>query len=242
MNGVHDKLFRDYAADRSVANRNRIVVAYMNLAERITTVFRTRVEAADIDDLRSAGYMGLITAVERYDLGRGVPFMGFAGRRIHGAMFDACRREDILSRPTRHRIKAWDEGVMQFRQVHGYPPTHEEVEALLGIDTDQWKLDINAGWVSSMLTTNFEWFGEEDKFEKVASGQPGPLQIAESNDGFEYMMSTDTLSTNEQTALRLKYAADRTFKQIAKHFDCSESTISYLCKDAREKIRAKLVA
>ena len=46
----------------------------------------------DVDDLVSAGTIGLIEAVDRYDDRLGVPFLRFAYRRIWGAMIDELRR------------------------------------------------------------------------------------------------------------------------------------------------------
>lgn len=46
------------------------------------------------DDLVSAGVIGLIDAVDRYDPARGVPFEAFAAARIRGAVIDELRRLD----------------------------------------------------------------------------------------------------------------------------------------------------
>ena len=46
----------------------------------------------DVDDLVSAGTIGLIEAVDRYDPTRGVTFASFAYRRIRGAMIDEISR------------------------------------------------------------------------------------------------------------------------------------------------------
>jgi RNA polymerase sigma factor (sigma-70 family) len=51
-----------------------------------------RVPQVDVDDLVSAGTIGLIEAVDRYDAELGVPFASFAYRRIKGAIIDELRR------------------------------------------------------------------------------------------------------------------------------------------------------
>ncbi len=53
---------------------------------------RRRSPQVEVEDLVSAGTIGLIEAVDRYDAGRGVPFASFAYRRIKGAIIDEMRR------------------------------------------------------------------------------------------------------------------------------------------------------
>jgi RNA polymerase sigma factor for flagellar operon FliA len=56
-----------------------------------------------MDDLVSAGTIGLINAVDRFDESRGLAFSTYARHRIVGAMLDFLRAEDPLSRAERRR-------------------------------------------------------------------------------------------------------------------------------------------
>jgi RNA polymerase sigma factor (sigma-70 family) len=58
------------------------------------------------DDLASAGTIGLIQAVDRFDQTRGLKFRTYAQHRIWGAMQDFLREEDPLSRTERRRVRA----------------------------------------------------------------------------------------------------------------------------------------
>ena len=58
------------------------------------------------DDVESAALIGLIDAVDRYDPDRGVPFEGYAGLRIRGAILDELRRLDDHTRSERQRARA----------------------------------------------------------------------------------------------------------------------------------------
>ncbi len=57
------------------------------------------------DDIESAALIGLINAVDRYDPERGVPFEGYAGLRIRGAVLDELRRLDDHTRDERRRAR-----------------------------------------------------------------------------------------------------------------------------------------
>jgi RNA polymerase sigma factor (sigma-70 family) len=58
-----------------------------------------------LDDLVSAGTLGLIDAVDRFDETRGVALSTYAQHRITGAMIDFLRGEDPLSRADRRRMR-----------------------------------------------------------------------------------------------------------------------------------------
>ena len=58
----------------------------------IANRLRPVVPSAEVEDLVSAGTIGLIEAVDRYDAKLGVPFVGFAYSRIRGAIIDELRR------------------------------------------------------------------------------------------------------------------------------------------------------
>ena len=77
---------------RSRRNRDKWVVRHLPLVRSIASRTCARIRQVEVDDLVSAGTVGLIEAVERYDEKRGVPFANFAYSRIRGAIIDEIRR------------------------------------------------------------------------------------------------------------------------------------------------------
>ena len=73
------------------AQRRRVESA-MRRVEALAYVLSKQVSHASLEDLRSAGFEGLVRAAQRYDPASGVPFPAFAHHRIRGAMIDAARR------------------------------------------------------------------------------------------------------------------------------------------------------
>lgn len=73
-------------------NRDKRVLRHLPLVRSVANRMGPRVPQADVDDLVSAGTIGLIEAVDRYDAELGVPFASFAYRRIKGAIIDELRR------------------------------------------------------------------------------------------------------------------------------------------------------
>lgn len=88
-------------------SRNELVSKHATLPLSVARalVYRRRAANLELDDLVSAGNLGLIDAAARYDESRGVPFKYYARRRVQGAMLDFLRDEDPLSRRERAKEK-----------------------------------------------------------------------------------------------------------------------------------------
>jgi RNA polymerase sigma factor (sigma-70 family) len=77
---------------RSRRSRDRRVLRHLPLVRSIAHRMRPVVAQCDVDDLVSAGTIGLIEAIDRYDPNLGVPFASFAYGRIRGAIIDEMSR------------------------------------------------------------------------------------------------------------------------------------------------------
>src|SRR5687768_4954092 len=71
------------------------------------------------EDLRQDGYFGLAAAAERFDQDLGVKFRTYAARRIFGAMLDARRDGDLISKQARTRIGKLNTAIDAFRARRG---------------------------------------------------------------------------------------------------------------------------
>jgi len=89
------------------ANRDAAILQNLDLVNRIAKRLQRRVPPSiTFDDLTSAGMIGLIQAVDRFDQSRGLQLRTYAQHRICGAMRDFLRDEDPLSRSERRRVRA----------------------------------------------------------------------------------------------------------------------------------------
>src|SRR5881394_2590441 len=79
-------------------SRERRVLSHLALVRAIAKRLRPGAPRAEVDDLVSAGTIGLIEAVDRYDADLGVPFVGFAYSRIRGAIIDEMRSFAVTRR------------------------------------------------------------------------------------------------------------------------------------------------
>lgn len=87
-------------------SRCQLIERYAPLATAVARRMRVPTSAlTGRDDIESAALVGLIDAVDRYDPERGVPFEGYAGLRIRGAVLDELRRLDDHTRDERRRAR-----------------------------------------------------------------------------------------------------------------------------------------
>ena len=96
------------AGDRSA--RDELVVRYAPLVKYVIGRMAISLPAAmDSDDVLSAGTVGLLHAIDRFDPDQGVRFETYALQRIRGAIIDTIRSLSPLSRGAGRRARLLDE-------------------------------------------------------------------------------------------------------------------------------------
>lgn len=83
------------------------VLAHLPLVRSIAGAIRSGPmgKGVDLEDLVAYGVIGLLEAASRFDASKGVPFAGFAGRRIHGAIVDGIRLHHWFGRGADARLR-----------------------------------------------------------------------------------------------------------------------------------------
>ena len=88
--------------------------------------------SVDVDDLIGAGMLGLIDAADRFDEARGIPFECYARTRVEGAMIDALRAGDHLTRKDRREQREAGKAELKLRSKLHREPTHDELDRARG--------------------------------------------------------------------------------------------------------------
>jgi len=111
MDERESRMWRGYISSRSDAARNALVEHYLPVIRNVARKVAARIPpncGVDAGDLVSAGTIGCMQAIERFDPSRGLKFTTFAAPRIRGAMVDELRRWDYLSRSHRRDVGTGD--------------------------------------------------------------------------------------------------------------------------------------
>ena len=132
---MHTKAYKSTAVD----DREEIITGFLPLIKNLAYKFvRGFDDDTLIEDLISAGVVGLLEAMDKYDAVRGAKLNTFAYLRIRGAMVDELRKRDWFSRSARTKAKKVEAAIRKLEVKLGRYPTEEEVSQELHMDVEQY--------------------------------------------------------------------------------------------------------
>lgn len=133
-----DALWEEYSATRAPRIQEQIVIHYTPLVNFVARQVAQGLPAhVDRDDLVSWGNMGLLDAIEKFDLGRAVKFQTYAMTRIRGSIIDGLRAVDWVPRSVRSAAREVHRTTVALESELGRLPTQREVAAATGQSTQQ---------------------------------------------------------------------------------------------------------
>ena len=131
-------LWRRFKAEGSQEARDQLILQFAPLvkyvASRVATGLPATVEQAD---LVSYGMFGLIDALEKFDLDRGIKFETYAIPRIRGAIIDELRSLDWVPRSVRFKARELDKAYAEVEARLKRAPTDPEVAEHLGMSVSE---------------------------------------------------------------------------------------------------------
>jgi RNA polymerase sigma factor for flagellar operon FliA len=239
-------LWRDFKNDGCPVARDRLILHYMHLASYVAGCVRAGVpRTVTRDDLVSSGVVGLIVALERFDLTRSVKFETYATRRIRGAMQDEMRALDWVPRSVREKATAFEHATEKLQFVLGRNPSAKELAAELKIDVeDLFALRAAMAKTQVMLEAAMTMGDAEDGdrapiLDSVADAdadQPSAeLEGAEIRQAL--IGAIDALGERERTMIWLYYFEEYTLARIGRIWGVSESRVAQIHAKALRELR-----
>src|SRR4051794_37341865 len=132
-------LWRRYKASGDIQARERLVVAYSPLVKYVSGRMASGLPAhVEESDLISYGLVGLISAIERFELEREIKFETYAITRIKGAIIDELRSLDWVPRSVRARAREIERANSKLEHQLQRAPTDEEMSNELGITLEDF--------------------------------------------------------------------------------------------------------
>jgi len=213
--------------------RDQLVVEHAPVARRIALRMARRLpDPMLVDDVVAAAYLGLTQAAERYDAKRGEPFLGFAERRIRGAVYDELRRADILPRRQRQKAKKVQDTIRRLEQKLGRAAEDQEVAADLGVSVSEYRKELEQ--LTHVAIVEFQE-------HPCPQTQNSPASVAEKRDLVaKVMQALQLLPPRDAQLLSLYYIEELTYAELAEIFDISVGRVSQLHARAITRLRAKL--
>jgi RNA polymerase sigma factor for flagellar operon FliA len=235
-----DADWNEYARARSPEIRERLVKRYMPLVQmRARRLSRRIPDNVTFDDLCSAGYMGLLNAIESFSPGRNIQFESFSTKRIHGAMLDWLRGLDPLARTTRQ----FQRSVEQIRTSGAADgPMHDtDIAGRMGLSEKRYQtLERRARERTEVLfcACAQENEGSELGLDPVDAEQPDPSRSI----AMQWLIERIKKETDlvGWTILRMYYFEHRTMQEIGRELNLSESRVSQIHTAVIKRLRQRL--
>lgn len=199
-----------------------------------------------VEDLVSYGIMGLIDAIEKFDLDRGHQFDTYASWRIRGAMIDGLRQGDWVPRSVREKAKRVEEAYHQLEQTLMRTVTDEEVSEYLQISVDEFRKMLQEIAVTTLHSLE-EPIKEEETETRLSllidEHAEKPEQKADEIFLKESLAKAiDRLTEKERTVISLYYYEDLSLSEVAKVMCLTPSRISQLHSKAILRMRGILAS
>ena len=135
------ELLMAYRQNPSVHLRNRVVKLNAGLVRKVAHQF-THQSPVPFEDLEQLGYIGLISAAERFDPTKGHAFSSFAIPYIRGEMLHFLRDRASTIRIPRRLHQLSNAGTKVSQALHeklDRQPNDHEIAAALNIDVTEWR-------------------------------------------------------------------------------------------------------
>jgi RNA polymerase sigma factor for flagellar operon FliA len=244
-----DRLWRQFKYDGSSEARERLILHYAPLvkyvAGRVSVGLPPNIEQAD---LVSYGIFGLIDAVEKYDLERGIKFETYAISRIKGAIIDELRAIDWIPRSVRFKAREVEKAYATLENRLRRTPTDIEVAQELGISINELHSIFNEiSFVSVVALDELLTVGSErgDRLSLVETledkGAEDPQAAFEAEELKVILAGAiNRLPEREKIVITLYYYEGLTLAEIGQVLGVTESRVCQMHTKAVLQLRSKM--
>lgn len=217
------------------------------LVRRIAYHMSTKLpQSIELDDLIQAGMIGLLDAINKYELDEDAQFTTYAAQRIRGAMVDDLRSVDWQSRGQRKNARMIEEAIMQLQHKLGRPPKESELAKHIGISLPEYQQLLQDAKCNQLI--NYEDFQSDDDdnnddhfLDRNLSDTDDPLSLL-LNDNLRdcVIAAINDLPDREKTLMSLYYEEELNLKEVGAILGVSESRVCQLHSQAVARLRSAL--
>jgi RNA polymerase sigma factor FliA len=211
------------------------------LARRIHERLPQHVE---LDDLVSAGMVGLIDAFSKFDHTKKVQFKSYAQFRIRGAILDSLRTLDWSPRELRRKGRAVEEAIRSVTQRVGRAPSEQEIAQEMELTLGEYQVllgDLKGLEIGSLHMERSEDSGDEELAYIPGAPEDDPLFRCLKGELKQRLADAiDELPEKERMVLTLYYHEELTMKEIGLTLGVVESRVSQIHSSAVLRLRTAL--
>lgn len=244
-----EALWQDYLTSKSSATRETIILKYAPLvkyvAGRVAIGLPSNVE---FDDLVSFGVFGLMDAIEKFDLSRGIKFETYAIARIRGAILDGLRSNDWVPRSVRQKARELERVCAELENRLGRSATDQEISDAMSISIQDFYQLLSEVSCTTLSSLDELWMVHSNEDDSVRvldlvknNESEDPLHQVEIEEVKETLANAiESLPERERMVIALYYYEGLTLKEIGEIMEISESRVSQIHTKAIFRLRGRL--
>lgn len=198
----------------------------------------------EMEDLVSAGVVGLMDAFTKFDPQKKVQFRSYAQFRIRGAILDSLRTLDWSPRDLRRKGRAVEEAIRSLTAQLGRTPQEAEIASELGQTLEEYQAllgDLKGLEIGTLHAERGEDSGEEELAYVPGSPEEDPLFRCLRGELKEKLANAiELLPERERLVMTLYYCEELTMREIGLALGVVESRISQIHASAVVHLRAGL--
>ena len=227
------------------AEQERVLLEHLPMVRFLARRIHERLpQHVDIEDLVSAGVVGLMDAFTKFDPGKKVQFRSYAQFRIRGAILDSLRTLDWSPRELRRKGRAVEEAIRILTGRLGRAPGENEVAAEMGVGLDEYQEllgELKGLEIGTLHMERNEDSGEEELAYVPGRPEEDPLfrcLRGELEDRLTEAIAE--LPDRERLVMTLYYYEEMTMREIGLALGVVESRVSQVHASAVSHLRAAL--
>ncbi len=248
MKGSYSQdLWLDYSTQRSFETREKLLVQYLPLVKYVAgKMMFSLPTCVDYNDLLSAGVMGLIGALERFDPQQGVKFETFVLPRIKGAILDELRTLDWAPRSLRSKARMVERTSEELEKKLGRSATSHEIAGKLDMGIEEYGEVLRELSKASLLSLDGSRVEENEQltsmYDLLENKQSeNPLGLIENTEMKGLLVrAIEHLNEQEKIVMALYYYEELTLKEIGQVLNITESRVSQIHSKALGGLRSIL--
>jgi RNA polymerase sigma-B factor len=233
-------LFARYLDQRDPVDREALVERFLPLARQLARRYQRPDEP--FDDLFQVACLGLLNAIERFDLERGIAFSSFAVPTILGEIKRYFRDRTWSVRVPRDlqdlALKV-DRAVTELDLALQRKPTVAEIAAKVGAGEEAVLEALEASGAYRATSLQTPWGGDGESGETLGDAlgiDERGFAAAEDRATIERLMRV--ITPREREVLRLRFVGDLTQAEIGEHVGVSQMQVSRIIRQSVARLRA----
>ena len=240
-----EAMWAEYKRTDELVLRNQLIEAYLPLVDYLSERIAERLpRCVDVEEVRSAGVLGLLDAVQGFDLKRNIKFETYCSLRIRGSILDELRSRDWVPRLVRSRAQKFGVAVRKLQGALGRAPTAGEVIADLKITPAEYEAlqkDVARLAIYSLSQSDDgdDDSGQANRFTSLVDRRhPDPMLEMQKHEATGVVLAE--LVDKEREVLELYYFEGLTMKEIGKVLRLSESRVCQIHGQAVSRLQGEL--